>query len=637
MGYDFGPSPTVKYLNIAKFRGVDFASSPTQMDKSRSPDAQNIISDLAGKPVKRTGYETVADFGSRINGIYRLATEDVEKFLVHAGTKLYEWVRTDGVFAASGSLIYSDMNNQRSTAFQNDKKLYILDGKTYLVYGEFDGAFSAKKVTDVATVPLCIAGQNPDGSGGSVVDDVNVLTTKRTYSFYGTETATEYRLAVDDMKIDSAAVTARVLNASGDWVDKTETTDFTVNRTKGVITFKTAPGKSPATGTDNVEITFSAATDYTADLINKCTIAIQYGVNGATDRVFVSGNQEAKNFHYWSGINDPCYFPGENYAYLGQDSSAIMGYSLINDMLAVHKEDNEQDQTIFLVTGATNASTGKTQFAISGSIAGVGAISKYCFQRLDTEPLFLARQGVYALTTQYLTAERYAQGRSWYVDPRLTREADLSEAVAKEYNNYYYLAVNNHVYVADGRQKNYEKNAPQSTFQYEWYYLTNIDCRVWWEYDGRLYFGDNDGKVKIFMLDSENTAAHNAYNDDGEPIRAYWYTPIFSFETISRYKTLKGFWLMLSPYRRSSVEIYYRYKSNLQLVKRETTDIFDFHDIDFNRLSFTTDDFPMIIATNAKAKKFMLIQFCIENNVAGEGFGFYEMEASFIVAGKYKG
>lgn len=637
MGYDFGPSPTVKYLNIAKFRGVDFASSPTQMDKSRSPDAQNIISDLAGKPVKRTGYETVADFGSRINGIYRLATEDVEKFLVHAGTKLYEWVRTDGVFAASGSLIYSDMNNQRSTAFQNDKKLYILDGKTYLVYGEFDGAFSAKKVTDVATVPLCIAGQNPDGSGGSVVDDVNVLTTKRTYSFYGTETATEYRLAVDDMKIDSTAVTARVLNASGDWVDKTETTDFTVNRTTGVITFKAAPGKSPATGTDNVEITFSAATDYTADLINKCTIAIQYGVNGATDRVFVSGNQEAKNFHYWSGINDPCYFPGENYAYLGQDSSAIMGYSLINDMLAVHKEDNEQDQTIFLVTGATNASTGKTQFAISGSIAGVGAISKYCFQRLDTEPLFLARQGVYALTTQYLTAERYAQGRSWYVDPRLTREADLSEAVAKEYNNYYYLAVNNHVYVADGRQKNYEKNAPQSTFQYEWYYLTNIDCRVWWEYDGRLYFGDNDGKVKIFMLDSENTAAHNAYNDDGEPIRAYWYTPIFSFETISRYKTLKGFWLMLSPYRRSSVEIYYRYKSNLQLVKRETTDIFDFHDIDFNRLSFTTDDFPMIIAANAKAKKFMLIQFCIENNVAGEGFGFYEMEASFIVAGKYKG
>lgn len=637
MGYNFGPSPTVKYLNIAKFRGVDFASSPTQMDKSRSPDAQNIISDLAGKPVKRTGYETVADFGSRINGIYRLATEDVEKFLVHVGTKLYEWVRTDGAFASSGSLIYSDMNNVRSTAFQNDKKLYILDGKTYLVYGEFDGAFGVKKVTDVATVPLCIAGQNPDGSGGRVIDDVNVLTTKRTYSFHGTETGTAYRLAVDDMKIDSTEVKARVLNASGDWVEKKETTDFTVNRTTGVITFKTAPGKSPATGVPNVEITFSAATDYTADLINKCTIAIQYGVNGATDRVFVSGNGEAKNFHYWSGVNDPTYFPGENYAYLGQDSSAIMGYSLINDMLAVHKEDNEQDQTIFLVTGATNASTGKTQFAISGSIAGVGAISKYCFQRLDTEPLFLARQGVYALTTQYLTAERYAQGRSWYVDPRLTREADLSEAVATEYNNYYYLAVNNHVYVADGKQKNYEKNTPQSTFQYEWYYLTNIDARVWWEYNGRLYFGDQDGKVKLFMLDSENTAAHNAYNDDGAPIRAYWYTPIFSFETISRYKTLKGFWLMLSPYRRSSVEIYYRYKSNLQLVKRETTDIFDFNDIDLSRLSFTTDDFPMIIATNAKAKKFMLIQFCIENNVAGEGFGFYEMEASFIVAGKYKG
>ena len=45
----------------------------------------------------------------------------------------------------------------------------------------------------------------------------------------------------------------------------------------------------------------------------------------------------------------------------------------------------------------------------------------------------------------------------------------------------------------------------------------------------------------------------------------------------------------------------------------------------------------MIIATNAKAKKFMLIQFCIENNVAGEGFGFYEMEVNYVLASKYKG
>lgn len=639
MGFDFGASPPLKTLSISKFRGVDFANNATQVASNRSPNAENIMSDLAGKPVKRTGYQTVGVFGDRINGIFRLKTEQVEKFIVHAGTKLYEWTRVDGEFEVA-EVLYSDMNNQRSVCFQNDGRLFILDGKTYLCYGKFDGAYTVKPVSDIATVPVCILSLNPDGTGGVQRHDVNVLTSRRTYSFYVSsdkKDTKEFRLSASDMKLDDGKVTARKLKSDATWTDMVETTDFTVDRTKGVITFKTAPGQSPSTGVDNVEITFSAESEYTPDLINKCTIAVQYGLNGATDRVFVAGNPDAINFHYWSDIEDPCYFPGLNYAYLGQDSSAIMGYSRIGNALAVHKEDNEQDHTIFLVTGSYNESSQKTNFAISGSAAGVGAISKYCFGSLGTEPVFLARQGVYALTTQYLTQERYAQVRSWYVNPKLVAEANLSEAVGKEYNNYYYLAVNGHVYVADGRQKVYEKNAPQNEYQYEWYYLTGIDARVFWEFDGRLYFGDNDGNVKVFKLASEDTGADPAYTDDGDPIHAIWYTPYFTLDDLSRYKNLKGFWLMQSPYRRSSINVYYKVNGNLKLVKHTTMDIFDFNEIDFNRLTFVTDDSPMIVATNAKAKKFMLIQFVFENNVAGEGFGFYEAQATYTVAGKYKG
>lgn len=632
-------SPKLYTERLENFKGVDFANNATQVKLYRSPDAQNVISDLAGKPVKRTGYETIAKFGDRINGIFRLATGDTEKFLVHAGTKLYEWSRTDGVFANSGTVIYSGMNNLRSTAFQNDKKLYILDGKTYLVYGEFDGAYAVKNVSDIATVPMCFLAMKPDGTGGTKRHDINVLTPKRTYSFLVSEAETnEFHLTADDsMALTDEAVTAKVLGSDGKWVDKAETTDFTVDREKGVITFNTAVSVTPSTGVDNVEITFAAdSEEYTADLINKCTIAIQYGYNGATDRAFVSGNPDAVNFHYWSDINDPTFFPALNYAYLGQDSSAIMGYSIIGDALAVHKEDNEQDQTIFLVRGSYDEVNGYN-FAISGSVAGVGAISKHCFKRIGTEPMFLSRHGVYALTTQYLTAERYAQNRSYYVDPKLTREADMSEAVAIEYNGYYYLGINEKVYVADSRQKAYEKNAPQSEFQYEWYYLTNIDARIWWEYDGRLYFGDRSGNIKVFMLANEDTAAHPAYTDDGEPIHMYWKTPILTHGTLARYKTLKNFYLMMAPYRRSSIEVFYRYNSSERLVKESTMDIFDFNDIDFTRFAFTTDDSPMVIATNTKAKKYMHIQFKIENNVAGEGCGFYEMELGYNLVGKYKG
>lgn len=643
MGYNFGTSPQLKQLNMSNFRGVDFANNATQVAKNRSPEMQNIISDLAGKPVKRTGYETIARFGAKINGIYRLKTEEVEKFIVHAGTNLYEWSRTDGNFAESGTLLYSDMNNIRSTAFQNSGRLYILDGKTYLCYGEFDGSYSVKKVTDIATIPQCVINLNPDGTGGDNRHDVNVLTSKRTYAFYVASDKTdvkEFHLTADNsLKIDDGPVTARKMNADGDWVDMVETTDFTVDRDKGIITFKSAVEPSPVLGVSNLEITFSAEMEYTADLINQCTIAVQYGLNGSTDRVFVSGNPTAQNFHYWSEIDDPCYFAGLNYAYMGQDSSAIMGYSRIGNALAVHKEDNQQDHTIFLVTGSYNESQQKTNFAISGSAAGVGAISKYSFCNLGTEPMFLARQGVYALTTQYLTAERYAQNRSFYVNPKLMKEKDLSEAVAIEYNGYYYLCVGNVVYVADSRNKNYERNEPQSEYQYEWYYLTNIEAHVWWEYDGRLFFGDRNGNIKRFMLAEENSAAHNSYNDDGAPIYAKWCSPLINADILSRYKTSKNFLVTMAPDRRSSAEISYRVDGEQTLVSAGTIsmNIFSFDDIDFNNFTFETMAVPRTIATNTKAKKWMYIQFVIENNVAGEGLGFYEMELLYTIVGKYKG
>jgi hypothetical protein len=632
-------SPKVYTERLENFKGVDFANNATQVQTYRSPDAQNIISDLAGKPVKRTGYSTLASFDGRVNGIFRLATEEMEKILVHAGTRLYEWNHDDGIFASHGKIIYPDMNDSRSVAFQHGKKLYILDGKTYLVYGEFDGSYAVKPVTDVATVPMVYLAKKPDGTGGTKRHDINMLTKKRTYSYLVTEEVTDFHLTADDsVKLTADAVTARVLGSDGKWTDKAETTDFTVDREKGIIKFTSKVGVTPSTGVDNVEITVAVEPeeDKVADLINKCSIAVQYGYNGSTDRVFISGNPEAVNFHYWSDIDDPCFFPALNYAYLGQDSSAIVGYSIIGDALVVHKEDNEQDQTTFVVRGSYDSQNGY-QFAITGSIAGVGAISKHCFKRLGTEPMFLSRQGVYAITTQYLTAERYAQNRSYYVNPKLTKEKNLKDAVAIEYNGYYYLAIGDRVYVADSRQKVYEKNAPQSEFQYEWYYLTNIDARVWWEYDGRLFFGDSQGGVKRFSLAEEDAVGNSSYTDDGEAIHAYWKTPIFNFDTLARYKTMKNFFLMTTPYRRSSVEIFYRIKGGERLVKSETMDIFDFNDIDFTRFAFTTDDSPMVIATNTKAKKFMHIQFKIENKVAGEGFGFYEMEISYIVVGKYKG
>ena len=82
--------------------------------------------------------------------------------------------------------------------------------------------------------------------------------------------------------------------------------------------------------------------------------------------------------------------------------------------------------------------------------------------------MYLSKQGVFAITTNAVTAQQYAQARSELINKKLCREPKLEEAVAVEYQGYLYIAVNGHVYVADAAQRNYKgKNAEQ--YQYEWY------------------------------------------------------------------------------------------------------------------------------------------------------------------------
>ena len=87
-----------------------------------------------------------------------------------------------------------------------------------------------------------------------------------------------------------------------------ENSGFTVNRTAGTVTFTTAPGVSPVAGQDNVKITASHTVEGYADRINKCRIGIQFGVNGATDRLFLSGSPQLINYDWYSGLNDPTYW-----------------------------------------------------------------------------------------------------------------------------------------------------------------------------------------------------------------------------------------------------------------------------------------------------------------------------------------
>lgn len=608
-------SPKLYTLSVESFKGVDFTNNATQVSKNRSPDAVNMISDLDGFPVKRSGFSAVHDFGARINGIYRLY-DGQEHILIHAGTTLYKGMTEPQV-------VMEGLPNERSTAFQMVSKLWILTGEGFYCFGAFDGETrECKKVSEVAYVPTTSIARSPSG-GGTQYENINLMSSRRKNMFLATANDMEYQLDADN--IDSVDEVL-VLSADGEWTAKTAETDYTVDLENGIVTFVTAPGESPVLGRDNVEITFSKAVSGYTDRIDKCTVFGIYGVGGTDNRVFLSGNPELQNYDWFSAVDDPTYVSDLNYSRIGQ-YSAILGYRKIGEYMSIHKEDNEQDPTVYLRSGYLDSDYNPV-FSVKQGVVGVGAVSKYCFANLRDDPLFLSKQGVNAIVTNAISGTRFAQDRSYYINSKLTKEPNLNDAFAIEFKGFYYLTVNDHVYVADSRQKTYEKYATSDSYQYEWYFLDNIDARVFFNLNDTLYFGRNDGKLCVF--DGSTT-------DLDEPTKAYWSTPLFTLDTLTHYKTLKQFALLLNPYQRSSVDIYYRVKSVDKMVKSQTNDIFDFNDIDFTRFTFNTDQSPRIIVTNRKAKKFMTIQFLLKNENA-ESFGFLQLALEYIVLNaKYKG
>ena len=74
-------------------------------------------------------------------------------------------------------------------------------------------------------------------------------------------------------------------------------------------------------------------------------------MNGATDRLFLSGSPQLINYDWYSGLNDPTYWGDQAYSVLGQSDSAIVGYSIVNARLAAHKDSTDSDRNVIVREG----------------------------------------------------------------------------------------------------------------------------------------------------------------------------------------------------------------------------------------------------------------------------------------------
>ena len=601
--------PKIHVKNYSLFRGVDFSSDPSKVDDRRSPWAPNLISDAGGFPEKRLGWRTVHTFDGPVHGIFFFKNQSGSYQLCHAGSKL--WL----MGGDAPQLLRSDLHQGRSRAFPMGGKLWILTGGEYLA---FDGE-TVCDASELAYVPVTTV---PSSTTERVsYQPVNLLTPKRKNLFIGDGETKSFTL-------DAASDPGGEVRA---WVDEVEVTGVTASGT--TVTFSQAPAASVPAGTPNVRVQFEHTTAGAEDRIAHCTCCALYA-----GRVFLSGNPDYPGVDWHSeldvsGADSAAYIPDTSYTQVGSDDSQVMGYLRAGEALAIIKEDNEQDASVFLRT-VQHLDSGDL-FPVEQGVSGGGAVSRHCFASLVDDPLFLSKNGVYALASQVVTLERTLQQRSGFVDARLCREQDLDEAVACVWKGYYVLCVNGCCYVADAKQRASRSNET-GTWEYEWYYWTNIPARVLCEHAGSLYFGTQDGRLCRMnddRIDSEGNVRMDAYNDDGQAIVADWATKLDDDGDFMQYKTMpkRGSGVYLKTYTRSGVRVIARTDSDFgRELTHGNASIFTFADIDFSDFTFNTLP-ENVVPFGQKVKKYKLMQIICRNDALNQGFGVYGIEKRFYL------
>ena len=642
----------------------------------------------AGKILKMTTREKYEGDGDGIECyIYMLAEHGLYELECHyksaddVVTKIYRGEADDSNSTYKGEFFYFD------------NRLFVMIARTDTSSEDEDSAMSfvmeeiqkGSTASRQSYIPEATISRSPDGSGGMSLEPVNILNQTRIFSFRGDGTSTSFYMYPSEVRSDPRYQKMRAnnteprvlkveINTNGTWTEvvrgagagkytlsgtSTETV-YSANKkpislavADCVIVFGTAPPAPSVVGQDNVRITFTPVnmshtySDTVADglyrenrqdLLSASSIAI-YG-HTTTDRVFVVGGLN-KNKVYYSAVNDPTYFPDNNYITIGYDTNEVKGLVRVSDSLAAIKSDSIYDNTLYMIRGSFLDEN--MVFTVLPTSAKLGSLNTASIKTLIDEPLFLTRSGVFGIASTYLTSEKTIKSRSRFVDKKMLLEHNLENSCAVVWKKYYILCVNDHCYVLDGRKTTSDITG-NTDYQYEAYYWEGIPAKVFTTYNDSLFFGTADGQICKFNTD---VLDRTAYCDNGievwteqggfsltdkneleevvaTPICCEWSTSLDDDGAPQKFKTLnkKGNLVTLLPQTKTSADVTLvkdgiQYKS----LDRFWANIFDWSELNFAEFPFTSNITARDDFIRKKVKKYKRLQIVIRNEGMFEPFG----------------
>lgn len=469
----------------SSFRGADFRGE--EINLRRSPDCLNVWKDYRHTESIRTrpGMELQEDFGARVNGIFFFRGA----MMVHSGSSLYKIVN------GARERILTGLNDAESQAFVYNGIWYFKDGANYMRYDGLD----IKAVEGY--VPTTSIGRKPSG-GGTIHEDVNLLTGRRINTFLADGKSKEFYLDARDIDSNFTPVVK---------VDGKTVTAFTTDFTAGKITFTTAPTAPLTDGQDNVQIEFRKTIAGYRDTILKCSLLQVFD-----NRVFFSGNADKPNVVWHCSLDDPTYCSDLDYYQEGLDSAQIRGIIAGNNALWVFREPTDANTTVFYHTPTIDSEYGKVYPSQHSSVT-TGCVGKAI--NFNDDIIFFSERGMEGISGD-ITTEQVVAHRSSFVDRKMIAEDGYKDMILCEWEGYLLVFIGKRAYVADSRTAfTYEDH-----IEYEWFYWEmekEITCaRV---EGGILYLGTADG---VYTL-----------NDTEAEIESYWVTPKDKFKAPQKLKT----------------------------------------------------------------------------------------------------
>ena len=482
----------------SNFRGVDFRGE--EINLVRSPDALNMWKDYRETNSIRTrpGFTNFYPTEKPVYGIYFYK----EEMVIHTGNKLITLDQMGDNYTHE-RCIFEDMSESPSKGFIFNDKLYIKDGKNFLV---FSGDFHLYDVCGSAFIPTTSIARKP-GGGGTQHQDINLLSDYRKNTFFADGESKEFYL--DSMSIDM--VDSVKING-----EKIGADEYYVDALVGKVVFNTAPPKPQTDGQDNVEITYKKAVPGYKDRILKCTLLQVFD-----NRVFVSGNEEYPNTVWHCSLDDPSYFSDTDYYREGLDNARVRGLVAGNNALWVFREPSDSNTTVFYHLPTIDDQYGKIYPSTHSSITTgcIGAAINF-----NDDIVFFSDRGMEGISGD-VTTEQVVAHRSTMVDRKMIAEPGYKDMLLAEWEGYLFVFIGQYAYLADSRAMFTNENH----YEYEWFYWKmNQKNYCACVKDGVLYLGQANG---VFTPATKELTNHTI------GVTSYWTTPKDKFNQPHKLKT----------------------------------------------------------------------------------------------------